>query len=344
MKAEAGRKSENLPAAFVFGGAQPSFTFLRCTRSQQHLFLLGFGISSAYLYSSTHNSRVMDSPLVSPAKARQAAIQAKDWAYVNSWLSRQYAPNPVPSFERNEDTLRTLLALAAANDTADEEAALIHHAREQTVQGFKRREEAEDKQKREILEEVEMSLDDNGAQCLDDLAESTAALGALSTETRDLGQSIIQLTREEFGLQEQLSKVETLHSYLERELKALQGQLEELRSNTAYEIPADLPAKTSEWSRSTKMLNAKVAEYHDRINSLERTKYKGPTLDELADEERNVTKLTQAVQTLERRIQMFHDLPKDIQGARAKYKELEREIDRLTQRRDSMFENLVGHN
>lgn len=65
-------------------------------------------------------------PLLSPAKARQAAIQAKDWAYVNSWLSRQYAPKPIPSFERNENTLRTLLALAVANDAADEEATLLH--------------------------------------------------------------------------------------------------------------------------------------------------------------------------------------------------------------------------
>ncbi|KAH8435020.1 uncharacterized protein LDX57_012649 [Aspergillus melleus] len=286
----------------------------------------------------------MDSPLVSPAKARQAAIQAKDWAYVNSWLSRQYAPNPVPSFERNEDTLRTLLALAAANDTADEEAALIHHAREQTVQGFKRREDAEDKQKREILDEVELSLDDHGAQSLNDLAESAVALGTLSTETRDLGQSIIQLTREEFGIQEQLSKVETLHNYLERELETLREQLEELKSNKAYEIPPDLPALTAEWSRSTKMLNAKVAEYSDKIGSLERTRNKGPTLDEVADEERDVTKLMQTVQALEAKVLAFHDLPKDIQGARAKYKELERELDKLTQRRDSMFENLVGHN
>ncbi|KAI9038178.1 uncharacterized protein KD926_011220 [Aspergillus affinis] len=285
----------------------------------------------------------MDSPLVSPAKARQAAIQAKDWAYVNSWLSRQYAPKPVPSFERNEDTLRTLLALAAANDTADEEAALIHHAREQTVQGFKRREDAEDKQKREILDEVELSLDDHGAQSLDDLAESAVALGTLSTETKDLGQSIMQLTREEFSIQEQLSKVETLHNYLERELENLREQLEDLKSNKAYEIHPDLPALTTEWSRSTKMLNAKVAEYNDRIGSLERTRNKGPTLDQVADEEKDVTKLMQTVQTLEAKAQAFHDLPKDIQGARLKYKELERELDGLIQRRDSMFENLVGH-
>ncbi|KAA8649795.1 hypothetical protein EYZ11_005384 [Aspergillus tanneri] len=283
----------------------------------------------------------MESPLVSPTKARQAAIQAKDWAYVNSWLSRQYGPNTVPNFERNEDTLRTLLALAAANDAADEEATLIHHAREQGVQGYKRREGTEDKQKREILDEVELCLDGKGAQDLDDLAETTAVLGALGTETTDLGQSIIELTKEEFGVQQQMFKVETIHNYLERELATLQNHLEELNSDKAYEIAADLPALTAEWSRGTKTLTAKVGEYHDRIASLERTKHKGPTLDELEAEEADVTRFMETVQALENRVHMFHDLPKDIPGARAKYKELEQELDKLTQRRDSMFENLV---
>jgi HAUS augmin-like complex subunit 1 len=120
----------------------------------------------------------MDSPLLSPAKARQAAIQAKDWAYVNSWLNRQYSPNPVPNFERNEDTLRTLLALAAANDAADEEAALLHRAREEAIREFREREEAGDKQKKELLDELELCLGENGKRDLDDLAETTAVLGA----------------------------------------------------------------------------------------------------------------------------------------------------------------------
>lgn len=278
----------------------------------------------------------MDSPLLSPAKARQAAIQAKDWAYVNSWLSRQYAPNPVPSFERNEDTLRTLLSLAAANDTADEEATMLHHAREQVVQGFKAGEETEENQKREILDELELCLNDSGRQALDDLAESAAALGALSIETAPLGQAVIDLTKEEFSVHEQLIKVDMLHDYLKRELEALREQLEDLESNPAYEVPANLPALTAEWMRGTKMLTAKVAEYHDKIAALERNKSKGPTLEELQAEEEEVVKLSHTVKRLEYRLQLFQHLPTDIQGAWAKYRELERELNQLTLRRDSM--------
>ncbi|EYE91082.1 uncharacterized protein EURHEDRAFT_465651 [Aspergillus ruber CBS 135680] len=277
-------------------------------------------------------------PLVSPAKARQAAIQAKDWAYVNSWLSRQYAPKPVPSFERNEDTLRTLLALAAANDVADEEATLIHRAREEAVQGFKVREEAEDKHKSELLDEVEMCLDDKGRQNLDDLAETTVVLGALSTETTDLGQSVIELTKEEFDTREQISKVGALQKYLEKELVALQEQLETLNSDETHDTSSELPALTAEWTKNTKLLTAKVGEYRDKIASLERNKHKGVTIEGLIAEERDVLQIKETVETLENRVRMFLDLSGDIPSARAQYRQIEHELEQLIQQRDSMLE------
>lgn len=279
-------------------------------------------------------------PLVSPAKARQAAIQAKDWAYVNSWLSGQFAPKPVPPFERNEDTLRTLLALAAANDAADEEATLLHHAREEAVEGFKAHEAAEETQKKELLDEVEHCLDDNGRQSLDDLAEATAVLGGLSAETTDLRRSIIELTKEEFDAREQVSKVTMLQKYLERELAALQEQLETLKSDEIYDMAANLPALTAEWSRGTKQLATKVGEYRDRIASLERNKPKGPTIEAIIAAEKKVVDLREMVQTLEDRVRSIHDLStKDIPGARAQSRQLERELSQLIRKRDAMIEN-----
>lgn len=289
-----------------------------------------------------------DSPLVSPTKARQAAIQAKDWAYVNSWLNKQYAPKPVPQFERNEDTLRVLLTLAAANDAADEEAALQHRAREEAIHAYKLREEAMSKdareqQKIEILNELEMCLDDKGKEHLDDLADSAVVLGnTLNPDTEDLSQSIVELTVEEFEAQDQMMKVETLHRYLQKELAQLQAELVELRSDKAYETPADIQGLTSEWNRGTKTLATKVGEYRDRIASLERNQPQGPTIEELVVEEENVVQLRETVKKLEGRVKAFHDLPKDVPGARARYKELEREFNQLTRQRDTMFGSLVG--
>ena len=57
----------------------------------------------------------------SPSKARAQRAQAAEWAQVDSWLSSKYQGRSVPSFERNEDTLKALLALVSANEKADEE-------------------------------------------------------------------------------------------------------------------------------------------------------------------------------------------------------------------------------
>lgn len=288
-----------------------------------------------------------DGSLASPTKARQAAIQAKDWAYVNSWLSRQYAPKPVPHFERNEDTLRVLLTLAAANDAADEEASLQHRAREEAVQTFKLHEEFEAKdshqlQKKEILDEVEMCLDERGRNTLDDLADAAVTLGnTLSPTPEDLSQSIVELAAEEFDAQDQMAKVDMLHRYLQKELLRLQEDLEDLRSDKAYETPADTQSLTSEWVRGTKVLSTKVGEYQDRIASLERNQPRGPTIDQLMGEEESIIRLRETVKSLEGRVKAFHYLPTDVPGARARYKELERELGQLTRQRDTMFGNLV---
>ena len=286
------------------------------------------------------SSSPISSPLLSPAKARQQAIQAKDWAYVNSWLSRRFAPKPVPHFERNEDTLRTLLALAAANDAADEGATLVHRAREEAVREFKAREDTEDKKKDELLDEVEYYLDENGLRNLDDLADTTATLGTMTTETTDIGQSIIELTKEEFDTQDQVSRVEMLRNYLDKELASLREQLDDLKSNEAYETPPDLPSLTAEWTRGTKLLAAKIGEYQDRLASLERNKPKGPTIEELMAEEDNIIRLKETITRLEARAKAFHDFPKDIEGARAQYSQLHHDLCQLTQQRDGMFESL----
>ncbi|KAK2768697.1 hypothetical protein FQN54_000553 [Arachnomyces sp. PD_36] len=285
----------------------------------------------------------MDSPLMSPAKARHAAVQARDWAYVNNWLSQKFSPKPVPPFERNDDTLKTLLALAAFNDSADEEAALVHRAREEAVKGFKAQ-EVETDPRTELLGDIEASLDDKGAKDLEDLAETAVLLGSINADVREMGQGIIGVTTEEFEAAEQVRKVEALQQYLENELSALRKQIHELTTDKVYETPSDTLQKTTEWTRNTKILNSKVNEYEDRIAALERTGVpKGPKIEELMVEEESVVRLKETVKTLEGRVKMFHDLPPDIQRSKAEYERLDNELQQLVQQRDRMFEGLVDN-
>ena len=292
------------------------------------------------------SSPIVDGSLLSPSKARQAAIEAKDWEYVNSFLSRQYLSGPVPSFERNADTLRALLVLATANDAADEEAVLLQHAREEVIANFNNTSQLDQGagrlRREDLLDALETCLDDNGARDLDDLAESAVTLGTLNTENGDIGHSIVELTVEEFGARDHLAKVEGLQVYLERELDSAREQLDRLKSDKAFATSPDLPALAGEWSRSTRFLAGKVDEYHGRVASLERHRIKGSTtIEELVAEEEAVKRAEENVQALEGRVTMFHGLPQDPREANLQYKQLERELYRLVDRRDSLFAGLA---
>lgn len=61
----------------------------------------------------------------SPSKARAQRAQAADWQQIDSWLSSKYQGRSVPAFERNEDTLKALLAVVAASEQADEEREVL---------------------------------------------------------------------------------------------------------------------------------------------------------------------------------------------------------------------------
>lgn len=69
--------------------------------------------------------------LFSPSKAAQQRAQAHEWQSVEAWLSSMYPNRALPTFERNDETLKALLALATANERADEESALVQALEEE---------------------------------------------------------------------------------------------------------------------------------------------------------------------------------------------------------------------
>lgn len=73
--------------------------------------------------------------LFSPSKARQQRAQAADWAHIDSWLSYKYAGRTVPTFERNEETMKVLRELSLANERADEERMIMEKVEREGVEG-----------------------------------------------------------------------------------------------------------------------------------------------------------------------------------------------------------------
>lgn len=73
------------------------------------------------------------SDLFSPSKARQQRAQAQDWAHIDSWLSYKYSGRSVPTFERNEETLKALRELSMTNERADEDRAVIERVEREAL-------------------------------------------------------------------------------------------------------------------------------------------------------------------------------------------------------------------
>ena len=126
----------------------------------------------------------------SPTAAKQQHNQQqRDWAYVDQFLATRFAGSAgggVPAFERNAETLAALLALAAANEAADEERALEQRVKEKALDELRRRDAAIARARsgkgEPLLAAVEDHLTQQGRRCLNSTALLSVALGSNSVD------------------------------------------------------------------------------------------------------------------------------------------------------------------
>ncbi|MCJ1367340.1 hypothetical protein MMC16_006472 [Acarospora aff. strigata] len=276
-------------------------------------------------------------PLLSPTKARIQLAQAHSWAYINTWLASKCHPSTPSPFERNEETLNALLALSALNDSADEERELF--ARVEHVALKELGAIARPDPDTEVLSMIEDSLTVEGRTSLDALASLSVALGGASTEG-GMANNIVQLKTAEIDMQQKMQRVEALQSGLARELSLLKEQLAEVRGEE-LQAPADILQRTSECIRSSKLLNAKLVEYREKVASLERVKAPDLSIPQIVEEEKMVLKLQERVRSLEIQVSSFRGLPPDWDLSKTEVARMREELVSLESRRDSMFEELV---
>jgi len=280
--------------------------------------------------------------LISPSKARRDAALAADWSIVTSWLISKYSPRPVPLFERNEDTLHALRALIAANDAADAEAELLHRAREEELEALGSFQGSHDPA-RDLLMEIRSELSEPARQALTDLASSHVLLGTLRTDSVALGEAITSLAAQESTVDDHLHKISSLQSYLDKELSDLSQTIEQFTKNQATSNLDTIQPQTAQFSRETKLINLKMAEYRDRVASLERAleATADPSLEEVVAEERKVQALQSRIKGLEKQLREYCGLPPDLETTRAEYQRAQRELEGLKRKRDDLFEGLV---
>jgi HAUS augmin-like complex subunit 1 len=277
---------------------------------------------------------LLPNALFSPSKAAQQRAQAQEWHQVDAWLSAKYQGRSVPQFERNEDTLKALLALAAANDRADEERELLWAVQKEALGELKNAKESQSP----LVHTITNALDMPGKASLDALATAAIILDSPS-DAFAVGAALTHRTQTSQTLAQQLLRLSQLQKALEKELVGLRTQLSELRS-PVFQAPLALQRQTLDWNRNTKQLRAKLAEYQDRLAGIGNS---ASTKDarEVVEKEQEIVELEDRLEELKARIEAYKGLPSGREEAIEAVKKAEEEASKLGRRLDELFEGLA---
>jgi septal ring factor EnvC (AmiA/AmiB activator) len=234
-----------------------------------------------------------------------------------------------------------------------------------------------------LLSLLEDSLSEAGNASLESLARSAVLLGCFSpslsssspSPPRSMNESlparILDLSRQTFRLEDQISSIETLTSDLQAQTTQTLHDLSAVRARAAQlSNPEDtmdsrpstpphassicpttdysyLHAQTLQHQRETKQLQLKSAEYKARIDVLERllsatgpASSNVPSTAALVSKQQILDEKKNRIAALEARFKEFHGLPPDIVASRREVNRLQTELETLKRRRDELFERI----
>ncbi|KAI1452957.1 hypothetical protein F4805DRAFT_445326 [Annulohypoxylon moriforme] len=302
--------------------------------------------------------------IFSPSVARAAASTAKDWSYVDSWLRSKYAGSSAnrgrpPTFERNPETLKVLLALAAANEAADEdreqlarleEAALAEvEASERELEARRQKSEQQPSDSvdgellaADLLASIESNLSREGTAALDAMSNMAVDLGVAYPTPEILGAKYVELQGRALELEDSLERVNLLQRYLDREAAQTNSFLEELRRGDAYQPAPDLAKQNLELQRKIKNITSKLPELKQQVVALEKSVgLPSLTVEDVKEDEGAYHELLARKKDLDVQVKAFAGLPPDIEAARMELEALRAELRDATDQRDTNFEKLV---
>lgn len=279
------------------------------------------------------------STIFSPSVARQQLAAAKDWNYVDGWLASKFNGKPAPPFERNNDTLKTLLALAALSENADEDRDLVFKVEQQSLEELLKQESFNSNS--HILKSLEDNLTGEGKISLDALASTGVALNLPFADVEQVAQKILDVQVTSSNLDRVAERVFILERELNKELQHVTALLQELQSDI-YQPSPDLPKQTLNYQRKTKALSAKLPELKDRVAFISAAVgIPKPTIHDVQGDEEKFKDLMVTVKRLEAQVRDYHGLPHDTDLARLELETLRVELKDITRKRDGMFEGLV---
>lgn len=292
--------------------------------------------------------------IFSPSVARIAASTAREWSYVDSWLVEKFHGRSAPTFERNPDTLKALLALATLNEAADEERNLFAKTEAAALQELSSLDnaplsspdaadaQAGSRSPREgLLDALEMNLSAEGRTALDALAQMSLQLGVAYPEPEILGRSMVDLQRNINEVEQMKARVDILQRYIADEATKMDQFLRQLQSDE-YKAPPDLSKQNLDLQRKVKAMAAKLPELHEHVAALAAsTDSSHPTIDDIARDEQEYLSILSRKKQLDLEMAAFSGLPSSTDMARSELETLRGQLRSITSRRDAVFEGLV---
>jgi HAUS augmin-like complex subunit 1 len=191
-----------------------------------------------------------------------------------------------------------------------------------------------------LLTSLQTSLSTNGTTDLTTQA-TTAILLNTTPEATNLATSLLTLSTSLSVLNNQLAATCTLQSSLLSHQTTLHSELTDLNS-TPFKSEKNLPQRTVEISRQTKLLKAKVAEYDERLRNTSSAEVPEKLLVDVEAAKENAEVLMQRVRDVEERIEVYEGVPPEAREVRRVMVELRKELEGWVRRRDGLFEGLVG--
>ncbi|KAK0724789.1 hypothetical protein B0H67DRAFT_641293 [Lasiosphaeris hirsuta] len=295
--------------------------------------------------------------IFSPSVARAAASAAKDWSFVDAWLHNKFhsVGRSPPPFERNADTLRVLLALASANEAADEERLLVSRLEATVLQELQFQDQARQHHdnkdgvatptasgaREAILASVCDNLSREGTAALDAMALLAVNSGLAFATPADLGRRMTDLAGRLNELEQTEARVQVLARYLEGEVRRAGQLADELRED-GYRPANDLAKQNLEAQRKIKTIAARLPDLREKVTALAGSVgVSGLTIEQIRREEEAYLALLAQKKGLDTQVKSFQGLPHDMDQARQELENLRDDLRRITQRRDAVFEGLV---
>ncbi|KAK1826847.1 hypothetical protein QBC39DRAFT_292384 [Podospora conica] len=288
--------------------------------------------------------------IFSPSVARAAASAAADWSHIDTWLASHLGSSrtSLPPFERNPDTLRALLALAAFNESADESRASLSRLESQALSDLQQpastsASDPSTTARTAILSSLETSLSREGTIALDALAAVSVESGIAFPTPEKLASRLASIPPQIAELEQASARIAALSAYITSEtdrLASLSADLE--REDSPYRPPNDLAKANLEAQRHIRNLTARLPELRDRVTGLARSVgVPSPTMEQVRREEEAYLALQKEKQALDAQVAAYEGLPADVDEARRELEALRDELRNMTARRDAVFEGLV---